>query len=36
MLTFVVMCTHVAMLRNWGGVGHVNFRCNVHTCCNAT
>ena len=24
------------LLKGWGGVGHVNVPCNLHTCCNAT
>ena len=41
MLTFLVICTHVGLLdatllKGWGGVGHVNVPCNLHTYCNAT
>ena len=36
MLTFLVICTHVVcnatQLKGWGGVGHVNVPCNLHTC----
>ena len=36
MLTFLARCTHVGCYATeglgWGGVGHVNVPCALHTC----